>query len=70
MNAVDQLPGGVFNTSYLKQYAAAIGIDEIPLLNFYHAWAEPANSDSRVPAKRSSWSRWFRPPTSLSGSGA
>jgi cytoskeletal protein RodZ len=31
----DQLPGGIFNTSYLRQYAAAIGYDEGHLLAYY-----------------------------------
>ena|SRR5882672_4296693 len=31
----DQLPGGIFNTSYLRQYAAAIGFDERHLLAYY-----------------------------------
>jgi len=31
----DQLPGGIFNTSYLRQYAAAIGYDEGDLLAYY-----------------------------------
>ena len=31
----EQLPGGIFNTSYLRQYAAAIGYDEGHLLAYY-----------------------------------
>ncbi len=31
----EQLPGGIFNTSYLRQYAAAIGYDEADLLAHY-----------------------------------
>jgi cytoskeletal protein RodZ len=31
----DQLPGGIFNTSYLRQYAAAIGYDEGHLIAHY-----------------------------------
>jgi cytoskeletal protein RodZ len=30
-----QLPGGIFNTSYLRQYAAAVGYDEVKLLAYY-----------------------------------
>ncbi len=29
------LPGGIFGTSYIRQYAAAIGIDPAPLLQLY-----------------------------------
>ena len=31
-----RLPGGIYNTNYLKQYASAIGFDEANLLAFYH----------------------------------
>jgi cytoskeletal protein RodZ len=31
----DKLPGGVFTTSYMKQYAAAIGMDPDELLSYY-----------------------------------
>ena|SRR6266542_5726128 len=30
-----KLPGGIYNTSYIKQYARAIGFDESELLAFY-----------------------------------
>jgi hypothetical protein len=32
----EKLPGGIFNTSYLRQYSAAIGIDETELLDCYN----------------------------------
>jgi cytoskeletal protein RodZ len=31
-----RLPGGIYNTNYIKQYARAIGFDEANLLAFYH----------------------------------
>lgn len=31
-----KLPGGIYNTSYIRQYARAIGFDEARLLSFYH----------------------------------
>lgn len=31
----DQLPGGIFAISYLRQYAAAAGVEESSLLNTY-----------------------------------
>jgi cytoskeletal protein RodZ len=31
-----KLPGGIYNTSYIRQYARAIGFDEMLLLSFYH----------------------------------
>ena len=30
-----KLPGGFYNTSYIRQYAQAIGFDEAQLLSFY-----------------------------------
>lgn len=30
-----RLPGGIYNTSYIRQYARAIGFDEINLLTVY-----------------------------------
>jgi hypothetical protein len=32
----DQLPGGIFSTSYLRQYALAIGYDEHALVAYYN----------------------------------
>jgi cytoskeletal protein RodZ len=31
-----KLPGGIFNTSYLKQYASATGFEEEKLIALYH----------------------------------
>src|SRR3981081_2724289 len=31
-----KLPGGIYNTSYIRQYARAIDYDEGALLAFYH----------------------------------
>src|SRR3954452_20745244 len=33
----EKLPGGVFNTNYIRQYATAIGFPESELLAFYVA---------------------------------
>ena len=35
-----KLPGGIYNTSYIRQYARAIEFDESELLAFYHSRAE------------------------------
>src|SRR5690349_4171387 len=32
-----KLPGGIYNTSYIRQYARAIDFDESELLAYYHA---------------------------------
>jgi cytoskeletal protein RodZ len=36
-----KLPGGIYNTSYIKQYARAIDFDETDLLAFYQAITNP-----------------------------
>lgn len=33
----DYLPGGIYNISYIRQYARAIGADEGSLVNLYRA---------------------------------
>ena len=36
-----KLPGGIYNTSYIKQYARAIDFDEAQLLAYYHSKTDP-----------------------------
>ena len=55
------LPGGIYNTSYIRQYAEAIGYDEADLLAFYAA----ACSTSSVPEAVAA-SHWWRWPAALS----
>ena len=31
-----RLPGGIYNTNYIRQYARAIGFNEADLLAYYH----------------------------------
>ncbi len=31
-----RLPGGIYTTNYLRQYARAIGFEEVDLLSFYN----------------------------------
>src|SRR5579871_4187073 len=41
----EKLPGGIFTTSYLRQYAAAIGFNEAELLAHYrHRTTQPAGA--------------------------
>jgi cytoskeletal protein RodZ len=45
-----KLPGGIYNTNYIRQYARAIEFDESELLAYYHANSEvnpPAASPPR-----------------------
>jgi len=37
-----KLPGGIYNTSYIRQYARAIDYDESAILAVYHQKMEPA----------------------------
>ena len=64
----DKLPGGIFNTSYLRQYAAAIDFDESKLLNHYSRKTEPQPADERADdsSSRGIW-RWLRVPMSATG---
>jgi cytoskeletal protein RodZ len=39
----DQLPGGIYNTSYIRQYAREIGYEEANLLAYYRSLAETAS---------------------------
>src|ERR1700681_3780728 len=61
-----KLPGGLFSTSYLRQYAAAIGLDEEELLTQYkdktgQAEADPRENPRKSPGSESrNWlDRWF-----------
>jgi cytoskeletal protein RodZ len=63
----EQLPGGIFSTSYLRQYAEAIGYDEHALLAFYNQKMNPAEPISKgpqtEPGSRSLLDRWLRTAT-------
>jgi cytoskeleton protein RodZ len=39
----EQLPGGIYNTSYIRQYAREIGFEEARLLAYYRSVFEPAS---------------------------
>ena len=41
-----KLPGGIYNTSYIRQYAKAIDFDEAELLAFYRIQMGVASSSS------------------------
>lgn len=45
-----RLPGGVYNTSYIRQYARAIGYDETVLLGHYRSQIEPPKMAPTAPA--------------------
>ncbi len=54
----EKLPGGIFGLSYLRQYAAAVGLSEAPLLSEYRRrMAEAVEQPERKP---SPWRRWLK----------
>jgi cytoskeletal protein RodZ len=59
----EKLPGGIFNTSYLKQYAAATGFDEAKLLMYYLRTTQRSESEEQFsePSPRG-FLRWLRIP--------
>lgn len=58
----EKLPGGIFATSYLRQYAAAAGIDESMLLAAYAEFVSRTEEPAIAPAPvgRRFLERWFR----------
>jgi cytoskeletal protein RodZ len=56
-----KLPGGIYNTSYIRQYARAIDYDESALLAVYNREMRPAQPES-VQSKR--FLGGFRPASS------
>lgn len=63
-----KLPGGVYNSSYIRQYATAVGLDPSPLLDYYRSQVPPEDEpepEERKTAPRSGflellWSVWHR----------
>ncbi len=59
------LPGGIFATSYLRQYASASGADADELVGVYLSrYGEPEQQEPRPEANavRSLFARWLRVP--------
>lgn len=56
-----KLPGGIYNTSYIRQYARAIDYDESAILALYHREMMPADTPPET-AKRAYGG--FRPASS------
>jgi cytoskeletal protein RodZ len=47
-----KLPGGIYNTNYIRQYARAIDYDEAALLAFYRRQTSPAAGASAANGKQ------------------
>lgn len=52
-----RLPGGIYTTSYIRQYARAIEFDEAELLGWYQESCRTATKDEKSPERPSSRSR-------------
>jgi hypothetical protein len=53
-----RLPGGVYNTSYIRQYARAVGYSEAELLQHYHCLTQPKpTGETHLPHRR--FSEWL-----------
>jgi cytoskeletal protein RodZ len=63
-----KLPGGIYNTSYIRQYARAIDYDESAILSYYHN--AMGGSDGVNGARRNGrgFLGGYRPVSSLFGS--
>jgi|SRR5579863_3255826 len=62
----EKLPGGIFSTSYLRQYATAIGYNEAELLAHYERKMNPPATGSEARADASGnqgfLDRWLKVP--------
>jgi cytoskeletal protein RodZ len=64
----EKLPGGIFATSYLRQYAAMIGFEESELLAHYNAIVNPVAppvASKHEDGHRGLLERWLRVPAPL-----
>lgn len=57
LNAIEKgefrkLPGGIYNTSYIRQYARAIDYDESLLLAAYHRQMNPTEPEPSTPSSK------------------
>lgn len=55
-----KLPGGIYNTSYIRQYARAIEFDESELLAYYHSITDATVDTALINAEKKLTLRDFR----------
>jgi len=72
LDAIEQgdfrkLPGGIYNTSYIRQYARAIDYDESTLLDFYNRQIASEHLSASSSNGKSSFTT-FRPVSGILGS--
>lgn len=53
-----KLPGGIYNTSYIRQYARAIDVDECELVEVYRSFS---TTNSNASVNKNSGIRGFQP---------
>jgi cytoskeletal protein RodZ len=58
----DKLPGGIFSTSYLRQYASAIGYDEAELLAHFNRKMNPSAEVKDQREASGLLDRWLKVP--------
>lgn len=64
-----KLPGGIYNTSYIRQYARAIDYDESAILAVYHEKMGPAGApDAAAKRINSGLLNSYRPASTIAGS--
>ncbi|PWU09276.1 MAG: hypothetical protein C5B51_06535 [Terriglobia bacterium] len=65
-----KLPGGIYNTSYIRQYARAIDYDESAILSYYHrVMGAPERLNAGTPHNRDhGFVSGYPPPTTIMGS--
>ncbi|HTP87533.1 MAG TPA: helix-turn-helix transcriptional regulator [Bryobacteraceae bacterium] len=64
----EKLPGGIFATSYLRQYAASVGFEEAELLRHYQNAMNPSAAQRNGESEedhRGILERWLRVPAPL-----
>ena len=54
-----RLPGGIYNTSYIRQYARAIDFDEADLIAFYKQVCAPVTPSAQPERQPSLMSRFL-----------
>ena len=62
-----RLPGGIYNTSYIRQYAKAIDYDEAALLAYYHREMAQADGTPAPGSKSNGMFDGMRPASSFFG---
>lgn len=56
-----RLPGGIYNTSYIRQYARAVEVDEYELLGYYHTSTGAPQVTPQIEKVENPSVRGFRP---------